>query len=600
KKRNAVATVQESTTPEKCDDVVSNQNDDGSFEVSETICKEIDVPVTNVVTEVKKSEPWWKTALTTSYLNIAAPHHKKQWEDKHDKEPATEDKYIIDNVYKKVEKDHKKKADCTDIYLVDNITKKVEKDHKKIQSPDFSSSLATASNPSYLKIAVSKYRRKWKDKYNKVRGYFSKQIEDADADADDEYPPKAPCTLRRREEPPALLVDIGSGTTDKNGKNGRSPISPGETRLHNLSDDVDRPIGKFTGESHKAALMAISKNGKNGTTSRVPIEMKAHRSDLSSDVEKPIGKYTDNQITDSPEIEGRFETRITQYIDEHGVTHTRREHIFVPEVETTTTVHEENIYIESPDVHRSQTQIAPKKIEKDNEKEAVITVIQESASPEQHKEISSKQKDDGSIEIYDSVCKELHASKEEIIDTIKEKITNPKLKLLDLSSSLATAVNISYLKNAADKYEGDWVDKYNKARDYLSKQIGDANAEKELLDCADEYLQKSRGIVRKPHGIARIEIICAKNLKQVDSWFGGSASDPYVRISNIVTSWVYGDSRVIYNNCNPVWEQVFYIPVYDVNEKFNLQVYDYNAFFKDKLLGFYILDLKSIIKELPN
>ncbi|CAG8611584.1 1530_t:CDS:2, partial [Cetraspora pellucida] len=115
-----------------------------------------------------------------------------------------------------------------------------------------------------------------------------------------------------------------------------------------------------------------------------------------------------------------------------------------------------------------------------------------------------------------------------------------------------------------------------------------------------KYPQKSRGIVQKPHGIARIEIICAKNLKQADSWFGGSASDPYVRISNIVTSWVYGDSRVIYNNCNPVWEQVFYIPVYDVHEKFNLQVYDYNAFFKDTLLGFYILDLKSIIKELPN
>ncbi|CAG8839469.1 16293_t:CDS:1, partial [Cetraspora pellucida] len=63
-----------------------------------------------------------------------------------------------------------------------------------------------------------------------------------------------------------------------------------------------------------------------------------------------------------------------------------------------------------------------------------------------------------------------------------------KLQSPDLSSSLATAINLSYLKNAADKYKGDWEDKYNKARDYLSKQIGDADAEKELLDCADEYV----------------------------------------------------------------------------------------------------------------
>ncbi|CAG8609803.1 12271_t:CDS:2, partial [Cetraspora pellucida] len=136
KKRNAVATVQESITPEKCDDIVSNQNNDGSFEVSKTICKEIDVPVTNVVTEVKKctqnpklrspkSEPWWKTALATSYLNIAAPHHKKQWEDKHDKAR----KYLSDQIG---DADAEKELlDCTDKYIIENITKKVEKDHKK-------------------------------------------------------------------------------------------------------------------------------------------------------------------------------------------------------------------------------------------------------------------------------------------------------------------------------------------------------------------------------------------------------------------------------------------------------------------------------------
>ncbi|CAG8823924.1 20375_t:CDS:1, partial [Gigaspora rosea] len=129
KKRNAVVTVQNSTTPEKCNDAVANQKDDGSFEISDTVCKEIDVPVENVVTEVKKdtqnkklkspeSEPWWKTGLTLSYLNVAAPHHKNQWEDKDKK--ARE--YLSGQI--KDTPTEQELLDCTDKYVVDNVTKK--------------------------------------------------------------------------------------------------------------------------------------------------------------------------------------------------------------------------------------------------------------------------------------------------------------------------------------------------------------------------------------------------------------------------------------------------------------------------------------------
>ncbi|CAG8738039.1 22646_t:CDS:10 [Gigaspora margarita] len=99
---------------------------------------------------------------------------------------------------------------------------------------------------------------------------------------------------------------------------------------------------------------------------------------------------------------------------------------------------------------------------------------------------------------------------------------------------------------------------------------------------------------QKPYGIARIEIISAKNLSQTND------SNPYVKISNLATSWIYDDTRVIYNNCNPVWEQVFYIPVYNIHENLNLQIFNYNALLNDTLLGFYIFDLKSIINEYPN
>ncbi|CAG8826223.1 46422_t:CDS:2, partial [Gigaspora margarita] len=99
-------------------------------------------------------------------------------------------------------------------------------------------------------------------------------------------------------------------------------------------------------------------------------------------------------------------------------------------------------------------------------------------------EIVSGQKDDGFIELGDTVCNELDAPKEEIITTIHKNIKNSKLKSPEL---ISTAVNLSYLNKATLKHESLWRDKYNKVREYLSKQIGYANTEKELLECADNY-----------------------------------------------------------------------------------------------------------------
>ncbi|CAG8832862.1 1547_t:CDS:1, partial [Cetraspora pellucida] len=124
----------------------------------------------------------------------------------------------------------------------------------------------------------------------------------------------------------------------------------------------------------------------------------------------------------------------------------------------------------------------------DHEKAEALIIVEESASPEKCKEIVTGQKDDGCIELSDTVCDELDTPKEEIITTIQPKLTNKKLQLPNLPSLLATAINLSYLKNAAPKHKGVWEDKYDKARKYLSDQIKDEDAEKELLNCADDYV----------------------------------------------------------------------------------------------------------------
>ncbi|CAG8810959.1 30816_t:CDS:2, partial [Gigaspora margarita] len=193
----------------------------------------------------------------------------------------------------------------------------------------------------------------------------------------------------------------------------------------------------------------------------------------------------------------------------------------------------------------------------------------------------------------------------------------------------STMMVLYFYRYVAVDQKKTWLYTYERSYRWLWAQLkGNESLEKECIGITKSFIKEYYGVrddvvemdrvfeeeiaemiesikhpkkdLQKPYGIVRIEIISAKNLRQTDSWLAGNASDPYVKISNLATSWAYGDSRVIYNNCDPVWEQVFYIPVYDVHEKLNLQVFDYNAFFKHKLLGFYILDLKNIIKELPN
>ncbi|CAG8665333.1 36095_t:CDS:2 [Gigaspora margarita] len=67
----------------------------------------------------------------------------------------------------------------------------------------------------------------------------------------------------------------------------------------------------------------------------------------------------------------------------------------------------------------------------------------------------------------------------------QSRLCTRKLKSPEL---ISTAINLSYFKKAAPKHNGLWIDKYNKGCKYLSKLIEDENAEKELLDCADNYI----------------------------------------------------------------------------------------------------------------
>ncbi|CAG8806310.1 9779_t:CDS:1, partial [Racocetra fulgida] len=237
----------------------------------------------------------------------------------------------------------------------------------------------------------------------------------------------------------------------------------------------------------------------------------------------------------------------------------------------------------------------------------------------------------GAYQVTDELAKSLGYENLDELRTAFNEYKNSHFESQKISQvglqTWMTMLMLYFYRYVAIDQRSEWFPTYEKSYRWIWAQLkGNESLEQECFQIIKSFIREYHGVnddvleidrvfeeeiaemmasLKNPQkdrkiGIVRIEIICAKNLKPTDSFFAGDATDPYVRISNIATSWVYGDSRVIYNNLNPVWEQVFYIPIYDVHEQFNLQVFNYNTFFENTLLGSYTFDLKSIIKELPN
>ncbi|RGB37869.1 hypothetical protein C1646_813031 [Rhizophagus diaphanus] len=98
--------------------------------------------------------------------------------------------------------------------------------------------------------------------------------------------------------------------------------------------------------------------------------------------------------------------------------------------------------------------------------------------------------------------------------------------------------------------------------------------------------------VSKPVGVVRINIVSAKNL---NSWLDGDSLNFYVKITCSSSGFEFCKTHIC-NDINPEWNQEFYIPIYDIDKKFKIRVYNNNAFFNHVSLGFYILDPKDLIK----
>ncbi|CAO3598044.1 unnamed protein product [Absidia cylindrospora] len=102
-------------------------------------------------------------------------------------------------------------------------------------------------------------------------------------------------------------------------------------------------------------------------------------------------------------------------------------------------------------------------------------------------------------------------------------------------------------------------------------------------------------VYRKPIGVVRLSLWEARDLRNVEGVTGGK-SDPYVRVMS--GSQVRARTQVIDNNLYPEWGEFHYVPVHSMREDLTLEVVDWNAKSKDKLLGSTVLHMKDLVNEL--
>jgi hypothetical protein len=150
-KRAALNKIQSKVTVETTKSVVTSQKSNGSFELSKTVCDQLDISdssdslITTVKTyaiseDLKKhadKKDWWSTALTINYLKTAASAHGNAWKAEYEKAKA----YLHDQI-----KDSKLEEEIlktSEKIVVEKVTTKVS--HKEQQKKKRSALLSIQS-----------------------------------------------------------------------------------------------------------------------------------------------------------------------------------------------------------------------------------------------------------------------------------------------------------------------------------------------------------------------------------------------------------------------------------------------------------------------
>ncbi len=93
-------------------------------------------------------------------------------------------------------------------------------------------------------------------------------------------------------------------------------------------------------------------------------------------------------------------------------------------------------------------------------------------------------------------------------------------------------------------------------------------------------------------GVLRVEIKNSKNLKNLETV---GKIDPYIRL--LLNGVQRGRTLAKDGTLNPIWNEVFYIPIHSINQVLNLEAMDVEKLAKDRSLGSITLKLSDFIKK---
>jgi hypothetical protein len=139
------------------------------------------------------------------------------------------------------------------------------------------------------------------------------------------------------------------------------------------------------------------------------------------------------------------------------------------------------------------------------EKDDSVATVKSSTTTEKAKEIVSSQKEDGSLELSDTVSKELDVeSNESLISSVRTYFVHDNKKLLD------TALILSFLrKTTSTDSSPELKEKAEKAEKYLKNQLESDENVKELLEKTDTFVVEhaTRKVIKEKVDQSVVELI---------------------------------------------------------------------------------------------
>ncbi|PKY42633.1 hypothetical protein RhiirA4_456465, partial [Rhizophagus irregularis] len=576
-KEDAVSTIKSSTTTEKAKEIVSSQKEDGSLELPDTVSKALDVESNeSLVSSIKtyfigkgtkapENKKVIDTAITLSFLrNTSSTDSSPELKEKVAKaekylktELGSEEKIkellektdtvVVDHAAKKVIKEKADQSVVQEIQetvTVEEITKVIEIQNKEgsyekipdkvteklgeITTENISSSVRitdervkkfdtkvwnTFITIAYCNKVLGKHKSKWTDQNEKARAWLHEQIKDEKLEKEIlescEKIVVEKVSNKKKESSPwfNLLPTWGSSDTTK------------QTTIKKIESIPVAPTTSTTKSPEKPKESVVSKlaekfSGTPSTGSPSTASPATHHPKTDTRVVQKDQPKKDQPTPAKPETESK--TKLGLFFD----------NISTSVVKLSKDIEDAITWGEKDDDDHDHDKV-----------DALDTVKTSSATKEVIQYVVSKQNDDGSIEAGETVCKQLDApSKETIVTTVQQYITNEKLKNAK-PIWITTAVNIAYLKNLADQHEGEWKEKYEIAHQYLTKEIGNPKEVDELIDASSKYVvkQSTQKVIKDKKKAAVLAIRSSTPKETINDAISSQKNDGSFEISKTIT-----------------------------------------------------------------